>query len=110
MAKQYKAHSSPWVLIVPLVIAIVVVVSAAYLSQRAAYTRSKASFDPVQACVDTCNKEYRKNVIKDPAACALDCPVVVAGDMTCKEFCQENVKQIVAPPHNNPSGTPKPGT
>lgn len=95
MAKKYS-HSSPWVLIVPLVIAIVVVLSAVVMSQRAAYTRSKASFDPVQACVDMCNKDYRRDIIKDPAACALDCPGVVAPtpSMTCTEFCQENVKQI----------------
>jgi len=90
------------VLIIPLVIAIVIVLSAAILSQRAAYTRSKASFDPVQACVDTCNKDYRKNVIKDPAACALDCPAVVAGDMTCKDFCKENVKAF-SPTRLNPT-------
>lgn len=103
MAKKSKSASSPWVLIVPLVIAIIVVISAAILSQKAAYTRSKASFNPTQECVKFCNTKYggdqsltSGSPIKDAAACALDCPAVVATQsaMTCNEFCQENVKPV----------------
>lgn len=104
MAKYKKSSSSPWVLIVPLAIAIVVVLSAAILSQRAAYTRSKASYDPVQACVNFCNTppKYGINLILNPAACALDCPAVTQGETACKNFCNENVKRVTNQ-HPNPT-------
>lgn len=100
MAKKYK-QSSPWVLIIPLIIAIIVVLSAAVLSQKTAYTRSKASYNPTQACINACNADYKQSVIKNPAACALDCPDVASREMSCKDFCKENVKPIVAQGANN---------
>lgn len=89
-----KGSSSPMVLVIPLVIAFVVVVAAAMFGRISTENRSRASFDGVSLCTKACNT---KNVraakyIKDKAACALDCPSVVAGSMTCGDFCKENVR------------------
>lgn len=89
MAKYKKVSSSPLVLLIPLVVAIAVVITAAIISNKQTYTRSKASFDPEQACINACNDAPRG--VKDRAACALDCPAVADGTMSCNTFCRQNV-------------------
>lgn len=85
-----KAQSSPWVLIVPLVIAIAVVIGAAFLANTKTETKSKASFDPLARCTQFCSNNH---IVSNTAACSLDCPGVIAGTKTCAAFCNENVKQ-----------------
>lgn len=84
-----KSSSSPLVLIIPLVIALIVVFSAVILTRTKTNTESKASYNPTQKCLAACDN---KKQVKDVAACKLDCPAVIAGTMTCKTFCGENVK------------------
>lgn len=90
MKKYKKQSSSPLVLLIPLVIAVAVIVTAAVLSKNKTDMRSKASFNPTQRCVTSCDNRF----VVNPAACKLDCPKVVAGTMTCNAFCTENVKNV----------------
>lgn len=96
--KKYrgKYSSSPLVLIIPLIIAIVVIISAAVITRTKTQTRSQALYNPTEECLKQCRTH---GGIKDRAACALDCPTVIAGTMKCKDFCNENVK-------NNPQPNP----
>jgi len=87
---HYKVNPSPMVLIVPLVIAVIVVIGAAWVSTTKNEVRSQAAWDPLKRCLVTCGNT---KMIQDKAACSLDCPLVVEGNMTCTTFCQENVKE-----------------
>ena len=92
--KKYskKPVSSALVLIIPLVIALVVVLSAKVLTGTKTNTESKAEFNPTAECLASCDNR----MVKDKAACKLDCGPVIAGTMTCDTFCKENVKPVTS--------------
>lgn len=94
--KKYQAkskQSSPMVLVIPLAIAFVVILAAAMFGRIRTENRSRASYSGLQQCTAACNTTGRAAAfIKDKAACALDCPAVIAKTMTCAQFCTENVK------------------
>lgn len=91
MKRKSSSRISPWSFLIPLIIALAVVAGATVFAQLTTENRSKASYDPTKACVQACNKAG--TWVKDAAACALDCPSVISGTMSCTSFCKENVRQ-----------------
>lgn len=96
MATRSKSKSSSRALVTQLVIAGIVLLGAAIVVKTNLDNRSKAAFNPTQACVNACNKTYVGGAVINKAACALDCEKVVAETMSCSNFCKENVRTVAA--------------
>lgn len=92
MATRSKSKSSSRALVTQLVIAGIVLLGAAIVVKTNLDNRSKAAFNPTQACVNACNQTYNGGAVIDRAACALDCRDVVAETMSCSNFCRQNVR------------------
>lgn len=91
--RVHQGGSSKLVLIIPLVVAFMTIIAAAVFGTLSTDIRSRASYDGVAKCTSACNTTGRNAAfITDKAACALDCPAVVSGEMTCNQFCKENVR------------------
>lgn len=88
MAKRSKAQSK--ILITQLIVVGLILAGVAIFLNSNFELRSKAAFNPSQACTSACRSGAIW--IKNAGACALDCPNVASGAMSCNTFCSENVK------------------
>lgn len=93
LKKSYKKNTDSFshVLIIPLVIAVIIIISAFILSNLdTTETRSKASYSTgIEQCLNICQTDPR---VKNAGDCALDCTKVIAQTITCFEFCGNNSK------------------
>lgn len=91
-----KSHqkSSPWTLLLPLIVAFVVIAVVVINAQQTQQTVSNASYSGLQQCTNDCNSNNPQfaNRIKNKGKCALDCPKVMDGTLTCSNFCSRNVR------------------
>lgn len=100
-----KTTSSPMVLIIPLLIALGVILTAAIVTNINGDTRSKAEYNPTLQCISTCNSSSKiGSLVIKPADCVLDCPKVANGTMNCSQFCSENVRAMVNARERNSHG------
>jgi hypothetical protein len=91
--RPQKDHASKLVFIIPLAAAFMTIIAAAVFGTLSTDIRSRASYNGVAQCTKACNTTGKNAAfITDKAACALDCPAVVAGEMACTQFCRENVR------------------
>lgn len=88
-----SVKSSPMTFIVPLTAAFVLVAGAMVISGASqGDNRSHASFNGTQQCVKECNSNGPlAGFIKNNGACALDCPRLMSGNMSCSKFCNQNI-------------------
>lgn len=91
--KTYQ-KSSPWTLLLPLIVAFAVIAVVVINALQTQQTVSKASYSGIEHCTSDCNSNNPNigNRIKNKGKCALDCPKVMNGSLSCKDFCSQNVK------------------
>ncbi len=94
ITKKSSHRVSPWTFLIPLIVAFVVIAVVVINAQQTQQTVSQASYSGLERCTNDCNSNNPQiaNRIKNKGKCALDCPLVMDGSLSCKNFCSENVR------------------
>ncbi len=87
--KPSKAFSSVFKVLALIVIISAVIASALMFGKISTENRGQAAYDPVNKCMQSCEAS---KFVKNKADCKADCLEVKKGEMTCREFCTENVR------------------
>lgn len=88
-SKSRKSQQPSLFYLVFFVLAAVVIGVVLKATQQTQLSQSRASYSPLSQCQSACSDA---RLTANSGACQLDCTAVIAGTMTCPQYCKENLK------------------